>query len=70
MSFITQLFHKHNWTLIQEVTTKSLGELQGECIGHVNSPRNSIQLREIYGRKHITTFTCDCGKIKRFVEEV
>lgn len=36
---------KHDWVVIQEVTTMSRAELQGECTGKVSSPKDS------YGHK-------------------
>ena len=62
---------KHKWEVIQEVTTKSRAELQGECTGEISSPYNDYQHRELYKRKFVTIVQCDnCGTLKRFVEEI
>ena len=62
---------KHDWKIIQEVTTKSRAELQGECTGKISQHINDYSQKQLHGSKSITIVKCDlCGELKRFVEEV
>ncbi len=62
---------KHDWEIIQEVTTQSKGELRISQVGEIPMERDRIDFEEFWKRKHITILKCNtCGKLKRFVEEI
>lgn len=61
---------KHKWDLLQDFTSKSKFELMLDEVGKCPYPSNTLQMGHTT-RKHITTLVCkDCGKIKRYVEEI
>lgn len=61
-------FCKHKWKLLSETVTESSIEHMKRVASMV--PDNGV-LPSLLSRKHIQIFTCDeCGKLKRFVEDV
>lgn len=65
------LFHKHQWKVLQEITTESLADREGGLTGYVSEAYNLSVLKSLYSKKHITILTCEtCGKLKRYVEDI
>lgn len=64
--FISDLFCKHDWKILSEITTKSRIEVMVEA--------GCIEIRNVFraaDRKYIQIITCvKCGKLKRFVEDI
>lgn len=54
--------HKHNWKLTDKTTFKSQYEILMET-GATNIPQWVS-----FKRKIVTTYTCECGKIKRYTD--
>lgn len=61
-----KFFCKHDWKMLSETTTKS----QLEHMREVGFSPETID-RFVLDRKHIQVITCnECGKLKRFVENI
>lgn len=63
---------KHKWLVLSEKETESqLEHFKNNTGGHFPEPRNSVQMKELCKRKFIQVMTCtECGKLKRFVEQI
>ncbi|UUW39906.1 hypothetical protein VP14_219 [Vibrio phage VPMCC14] len=62
---------KHKWEVLQDITTESHSELHTRVTGRILTPDNIGSARKLFSRKHITILSCsECGKIKRYVENI
>lgn len=62
---------KHKWEVLQELTTESKSEQYTRVTGRVLTPDNMDVAKKIFAKKYITILSCsECGKIKRYVEEI
>lgn len=65
-----KFFCKHEWKLIQNITTESHIEHIKHTLG-TDAVRRFTIYRDNIERKNIVILSCNkCGKLKRFVENV
>jgi hypothetical protein len=62
------LFHKHEWKILSETTTKSGLEHTVEV--SVKAGLSLERCQESTHRKLIQIVTCKCGKLKKLVEDL
>ena len=61
------IFCKHKWEILSETTTKSKFEVAIETVGNESLPPQMSCTK----RKFIQVVACsECGKFKRFVENI
>ena len=66
-----KLFCKHDWEILQEITTESKAEQRIRLVGSIPSERNSLDFDMFFKKKHMTILKCNtCGNLKRYVEEI
>ena len=62
---------KHKWEILQEFTTESQSEQHTRVTGRILTPENIDIAKKLFARKQITILSCtECGKIKRYVENI
>ena len=65
------LFCKHKYKVVQETTTESKAEQRIRLVGSIPAERNTLDFEMFFKKKHITTLVCEeCGKVKRYVENI